>query len=195
MAEAGSNGRGTESDAARLLLAAARERFAVAATELLLPDAARLTEWQRLTANQLLSRLLAGIEEDMRLRLLRHIPPESALHAALSSAHVAIAVPILERAGALTQTDLMMFLVRRVEEVEKTRGGIIIPDSAKERPLEGKVIAVGSGKRLEDGTLVKLDVQAGDRVLFGKYAGTEIKVDGVDHIIIREEEVLGVIES
>jgi chaperonin GroES len=86
-------------------------------------------------------------------------------------------------------------LIRRVEEAEKTRGGIIIPDSAKERPLEGKVISVGSGKRLEDGTLIKLDVKAGDRVLFGKYAGTEIKVDGVEHIIIREDEVLGVIES
>jgi len=86
-------------------------------------------------------------------------------------------------------------LLTRVAEVEKTRGGIIIPDSAKERPLEGKVVAVGSGKRLEDGTLVKLDVKAGDRVLFGKYAGTEIKVDGVEHIIIREEEVLGIIES
>ncbi|HWU90990.1 MAG TPA: co-chaperone GroES [Kofleriaceae bacterium] len=86
-------------------------------------------------------------------------------------------------------------LVRRVEEVEKTRGGIIIPDSAKERPLEGNVVAVGSGKRLEDGTLVKLDVKAGDRILFGKYAGTEIKVDGVEHIILREDEVLGVIEK
>ena len=86
-------------------------------------------------------------------------------------------------------------LVRRVEEAEKTRGGIIIPDSAKERPLEGKVIAVGTGKRLEDGKLVALDVKAGDRILFGKYAGTEIKVDGVDHIIVREDEVLGVIES
>ena len=116
MAEAASNGRGTESDAARRLLAAARERFAVAATELLLPDSARLTEWQRLTASQLLSRLLGGIEQDLRLRLIRHLPPDSALHAALSSAHVAIAVPILERAGAVNQTDLMMFLVRRVEE-------------------------------------------------------------------------------
>jgi chaperonin GroES len=86
-------------------------------------------------------------------------------------------------------------LVRRVEEVEKTRGGLFIPDSAKERPLEGNVIAVGNGKRTEDGTLVKLDVKAGDKILFGKYAGTEIKVDGVDHIIIREEEVLGIIES
>ena len=85
-------------------------------------------------------------------------------------------------------------LVTRVAETEKTRGGIIIPDSAKERPLEGKVIAVGSGKRLEDGTLVELDVKVGDRLLFGKYAGTEIKVDGVEHIILREEEVLGIIE-
>ena len=85
-------------------------------------------------------------------------------------------------------------LVRRVEEVEKTRGGIIIPDSAKERPLEGNVIAVGSGKRLEDGTLVKLDVKAGDRILFGKYTGTEIKVDGVELIILREDEILGIID-
>jgi len=85
-------------------------------------------------------------------------------------------------------------LVRRVEEAEKTRGGIIIPDSAKERPLEGKVIAVGSGKRTEDGQIIKLDVKAGDRILFGKYAGTEIKVDGVEHIIVREDEVLGVLE-
>ena len=85
-------------------------------------------------------------------------------------------------------------LVRRVEEVEKTRGGIIIPDSAKERPLEGKVIAVGSGKRLEDGTLVKLDVKAGDRVLFGKYAGTEIKIEGEEFLIMREDDILGVME-
>ena len=86
-------------------------------------------------------------------------------------------------------------LVRRVEEAEKTRGGIIIPDSAKERPLEGKVIAVGSGKRLEDGTLVKLDVKAGDRILFGKYAGTEIKIDEQDYVIMREEEILAVLEA
>src|SRR5262245_63040433 len=86
-------------------------------------------------------------------------------------------------------------LVRRVEEQERTKGGIISPDTAKERPLEGEVIAVGNGKRLEDGTLVPLDVKKGDRVLFGKYSGTEIKVDGVEHLILREEEVLGVIES
>jgi chaperonin GroES len=85
-------------------------------------------------------------------------------------------------------------LVRRVEEVEKTRGGIIIPDSAKERPLEGNVLAVGAGKRTEEGVLVKLDVKTGDRILFGKYSGTEIKVDGVDLIILREDEVLGILD-
>ena len=86
-------------------------------------------------------------------------------------------------------------LVRRVEEVEKTRGGIIIPDSAKERPLEGNVIAVGSGKRTEDGKLIKLDVKAGDRILFGKYAGQEIKLDGEEYLIMKEDDVLAVIES
>jgi chaperonin GroES len=86
-------------------------------------------------------------------------------------------------------------LVRRVEEQEKTKGGIIIPDSAKERPLEGEVIAVGNGKRMDDGKLVALDVKKGDRILFGKYAGTEIKVDGVEHLILREDEVLGVLEK
>ena len=86
-------------------------------------------------------------------------------------------------------------VVRRVVETEKTAGGIIIPDSAKERPLEGEVISVGSGKRTEDGKIVPLDVKAGDRILFGKYAGTEIKVDGIEHLILREDEVLGVIEN
>jgi chaperonin GroES len=85
-------------------------------------------------------------------------------------------------------------LVKRLEEETTSRGGIIIPDSAKERPLTGEVLAVGAGKRLEDGTLVKLDVKAGDKVLFGKYAGTEIKVNGVDHLILREDEILGVVE-
>ncbi len=84
-------------------------------------------------------------------------------------------------------------LVRRVEEVEKTRGGLFIPDSAKERPLEANVIAVGAGKKTDDGKLIPLDVKAGDRILFGKYSGTEIKVDGVEHVILREDEVLGII--
>jgi chaperonin GroES len=86
-------------------------------------------------------------------------------------------------------------VVRRLEGAETTKGGIIIPDSAKERPLEGEVLAVGNGKKLEDGSVVPLDVKAGDRILFGKYAGTEVKVDGVEHLIIREDEVLGVIEK
>ena len=88
-----------------------------------------------------------------------------------------------------------LLLVRRVEGVEKTRGGIIIPDSAKERPLEAQVIAVGAGKRNEDGVLIKPDVKVGDRILFGKYSGTEIKVDGVEHTILHEEEVLGIISE
>jgi chaperonin GroES len=85
-------------------------------------------------------------------------------------------------------------LVKRLEEETTSRGGIIIPDSAKERPLTGEVLAVGTGKRLEDGTLVPLDVKKGDKVLFGKYAGTEIKLGGVDHLILREDEILGVLE-
>jgi len=84
-------------------------------------------------------------------------------------------------------------VVRRVEGDNTTSGGIIIPDSAKERPLEGEVIAVGNGKRLEDGSVAPLDVKAGDRILFGKYAGTDIKIDGVEHLILREDEVLGVV--
>lgn len=86
-------------------------------------------------------------------------------------------------------------LVRRVEEQEKTKGGLIIPDTAKERPLEGEVIAAGAGKRSDDGTLLPLDVKAGDRILFGKYAGTEIKIGGVEHLILREDEVLGIVEK
>ena len=86
-------------------------------------------------------------------------------------------------------------IVKRVEEEEKTKGGIIIPDSAKEKPIEGKVIAVGNGKVQEDGKVRPLDVKAGDRILFSKYGGTEIKIDGEEHLIMREEDILGVIES
>ena len=85
-------------------------------------------------------------------------------------------------------------LVQRVEAEEKSKGGIIIPDSAKEKPIEGKVIAVGNGKILDDGKTRALEVKKGDLVLFGKYSGTEIKVDGEEHIILREDEVLGVLE-
>jgi len=84
-------------------------------------------------------------------------------------------------------------LVRRVEESETTRGGIIIPDSAKDKPQEGEVISAGKGKINEEGKVRPLDVKEGDRILFGKYSGTEIKLDGEDYIIMREEEVLGII--
>jgi len=86
-------------------------------------------------------------------------------------------------------------LVERIEEKEQIKGGIIIPDSAKEKPQEGKVVAVGNGKRLENGTTVPLDVKAGDRILFGKYAGSEIKVEDTEYLILREDEVLAVIED
>ena len=86
-------------------------------------------------------------------------------------------------------------VVKRTKEEEKTKGGIIIPDTAKEPPIEGDVIAVGNGKVLEDGKIRKLDVKPGDRVLFGKYAGTEVKIDGVEHLMLREDDVLGVVEN
>ena len=85
-------------------------------------------------------------------------------------------------------------LVKRLEEEEKTKGGIIIPDTAKEKPQEGKVIAVGGGKVSEDGKVQPLDVKKGDRVLFSKYAGTEVNLDGEEHLIIREDDVLGILE-
>jgi len=84
-------------------------------------------------------------------------------------------------------------LVKRVEAEEKVKGGIIIPDTAKEKPLEGKVVAAGSGKLDENGKRVALEVKVGDRVLIGKYAGTEVKIDDVEHVIIREDEILGII--
>ena len=86
-------------------------------------------------------------------------------------------------------------LVRRVKEDEKTKGGLFIPDSAKEKPVEAIVIAVGNGKILEDGTVRALDVKAGDRVLFGKYTGSEVKIDGEEALILREDDILGIIQS
>jgi len=85
-------------------------------------------------------------------------------------------------------------LVKRLEEQEKTAGGLYIPDTAKEKPIEAKVVAVGSGKRLEDGTLRKPELKAGDRVLFSKYSGSEVKIDGEEHLIMREEDILAVVE-
>lgn len=86
-------------------------------------------------------------------------------------------------------------LIKRVEEQETVRGGIIIPDSAKEKPQEGEVVAAGSGKRLENGTVIPLEVKEGDRVLFGKYSGTEIKIDGQELLILREDEILGILSG
>ena len=84
-------------------------------------------------------------------------------------------------------------IVKRIEEEEKTKGGIIIPDTAKEKPQEGRVVAVGPGKQ-EDSKVIPLGVKAGDKILFGKYSGTDIKLDGEDHLILREDDILGVIE-
>lgn len=86
-------------------------------------------------------------------------------------------------------------LVQRVQEEERTKGGIIIPDTAKEKPQEGKVVAVGKGKVGDDGKVTPLDVKAGDKILFGKYSGSEVKLDGEDYLIMREEDILGVLEG
>jgi len=86
-------------------------------------------------------------------------------------------------------------IVRRMEDNEQMRGGLYIPDTAKEKPQEGEVIAVGNGKLLDNGTRIAIDIKAGDKVLFGKYAGTEIKLDGEEYLILREDDVLGVIEG
>ena len=86
-------------------------------------------------------------------------------------------------------------IIKRIEEKESMKGGIIIPDTAKEKPQEGEVIAVGNGKKTEDGKVIPLDVKAGDRILFGKYSGTEIKIEDQEYLILREDEVLGVITS
>jgi chaperonin GroES len=86
-------------------------------------------------------------------------------------------------------------VVKRIAEQEITRNGIVIPDSAKEKPQEGEVMAIGRGKRLADGKMVALDVQVGDRILFGKYSGNDIKLDGIEYIIMREDDVLGVLDA
>lgn len=86
-------------------------------------------------------------------------------------------------------------IVKRIEEEEKSKGGIIIPDTAKEKPQEGKIVAVGKGKMNEDGKIIPLDVKVNDRVLFGKYSGSEINIDGEEHLIMREEDILGIIEK
>src|SRR6201985_1177084 len=105
-------------------------------------------------------------------------------------------MPTATASAATTFTPLHdRILVRRVEEGESVRGGIIIPDTAKEKPQEGEVIAVGKGKSNDEGKVFPLDVKAGDRVLFGKYSGTEIKIEGEEFLIMREEEVLGIVKK
>jgi chaperonin GroES len=86
-------------------------------------------------------------------------------------------------------------IVKRIQEEEKTKGGIFIPDTAKEKPMEGKVVSVGKGKTADDGKLIKPDVKEGDRILFGKYSGTEVKIDGEELLIMREDDILGIIEK
>jgi chaperonin GroES len=86
-------------------------------------------------------------------------------------------------------------LVKRIEQEERTKGGIIIPDTAKEKPMEGRVVAAGSGSRSEDGKITPLDVKAGDRILFGKWSGTEVKMDGDELLIMKESDILGIVEE
>jgi len=86
-------------------------------------------------------------------------------------------------------------LVKRIEDSEQVRGGIIIPDSAKEKPQQGEIVAAGKGKRLDNGTLIPLDLKVGEKVLFAKYSGSEVKIDGVEYLILKEEDILGVVEA
>jgi len=111
------------------------------------------------------------------------------------------AAPVMERRHAKKEGEAMKLrplhdrvIVKRIEEEEKTSGGIIIPDTAKEKPQEGKVIAVGKGKILDNGKVSPMAVKEGDRILFGKYAGTDIKVDGEEHLIMREDDILAVVQ-
>lgn len=159
MAEARSSRDGKQSDAARLLLAAARERFAAAATDLLLPDQGRLTEWQRVTAGTLLTRLVGAIEDDLRARLAARFEDQPALHAALSSAHVPIALPILERAQALRDPELTALLVRRAEEhrfwsAHAARGGAdflhdLVRDADDDIAAEAMELVIGRARRFD----------------------------------------------
>jgi chaperonin GroES len=118
--------------------------------------------------------------------------PPAAVH--FDPPNPAIGSPAKERFPMKIRPLQDRILIKRIDEEETTKGGIIIPDTAKEKPSEGKVIAVGKGKVSEDGKVHPLDVKKGDRVLFSKYAGTEVQVEGDEHIIIREDDVLGVVE-
>src|SRR6201993_810731 len=107
-----------------------------------------------------------------------------------------LSIPMLEEVQTMNIRPLYdRIVVKRIEEQETKVGGLFIPDSAKEKPQEGEVVAVGKGKRLEDGKVIPLDVQVGDRILFGKYSGSDIKLDNEEFLIMREDEVLGILEA
>jgi chaperonin GroES len=122
---------------------------------------------------------------DVRTRSwVRRRTPNYPAHTALDTEEIMKIRPLYDRV-----------VVTRIAEEEKTKGGIIIPDTAKEKPVEGKVLAVGTGRVLEDGAVRKLDIAVGDRVLFGKYSGTEVNINGEEHLILREDDILGVVEK
>jgi chaperonin GroES len=137
--------------------------------------------------------------------ILFQVFTETYCHSKSESAKIleASAIPPAERKNTKPQEVQRMnirplydrIVVKRIEEQETKVGGLFIPDSAKEKPQEGEVVAVGKGKRLEDGKVVPLDVQAGDRILFGKYSGSEIRLDGEEYLIMREDEVLGIVDK
>jgi chaperonin GroES len=148
-----------------------------------------------------LTGLYQTIEAPKALKRARDQIPAQNLHVSLSRLSIdrsAQSDGIQTRKGELQMKVRPLhdrILLRRIEEKESVKGGIIIPDTAKEKPQEAEVIAVGNGKKTEEGKVIPLDVKAGDRILFGKYSGTEIKIDNEEYLIIREDEVLGVIEA
>jgi chaperonin GroES len=128
----------------------------------------------------------------------RHHPSTNRLHAAGTNLGAGDGgrPPDFSRRSSMNVRPLAdRILVRRIEEQETVRGGIIIPDTAKEKPQEGEVVAVGPGRKTEEGKLIPLDVKKGDRVLIGKYSGTDVKIDGTEYVILREDEVLGVLSK
>jgi chaperonin GroES len=140
---------------------------------------------------------LKGDSAKAGFRFRRPLSTHWKLHRAVNRAtQQGEAMPTATASAATTFTPLHdRILVRRVEETESVRGGIIIPDTAKEKPQEGEVISVGKGKSNDEGKVFPLDVKAGDRILFGKWGGTEIKIDGEDFLIMKEDEVLGILKS
>ena len=140
--------------------------------------------------------LVKRIEPEQKLKGGSIIIPDTAKEKPLEGKVVAVGAGRLDDNGKRVALDVKAgdrVLVKRIEPEEKVKGGIIIPDTAKEKPLEGKVVAIGAGKLDEDGKRIPLEVKVGDRVLIGKYIGTEVKIDDVEHVIVKEEEILGII--